>query len=130
MCYIIIYHDFLHPSKRGSHAKSDYALTIVQHLPLRPYTSYLHLDSSSCTLFTAYSTASCNGIPPVSRCEATRAREGCPKEPRKKSKKGCFLLNYLHMHHSLLSFAHCRSTSTVILLLPKATFTPSIQPYL
>ena len=32
--------------------------------------------------------------------------------------------------HSFLSFAHCRAASTVIALLPKATFTPSIQPNL
>ena len=32
--------------------------------------------------------------------------------------------------HSFRSFAYCRSTSTVIHPLPKATFTPSIQPYL
>ena len=32
--------------------------------------------------------------------------------------------------HSLRSFAHCRSPSTVIPLLPKATFTPSFQPNL
>ena len=30
--------------------------------------------------------------------------------------------------HSFLSFGHCRAAYTVILLLPKATFTPSIQP--
>ena len=32
--------------------------------------------------------------------------------------------------HSFLSLAHCHAASTVILLLPKATFTPSIQPNL
>ena len=32
--------------------------------------------------------------------------------------------------HSFLSFAHYRAASTVIPLLPKATFTPSIQPNL
>ena len=32
--------------------------------------------------------------------------------------------------HSFLSFAHCRAASAVILLLPKDTFTPSIQPNL
>ena len=32
--------------------------------------------------------------------------------------------------HSCWSFAHCRAASTVIPLLPKATFTPSIQPNL
>ena len=30
--------------------------------------------------------------------------------------------------HSFLSFAHCRAASTRFTLLPKATFTPSIQP--
>ena len=30
--------------------------------------------------------------------------------------------------HSFLSFAHCRAASTVIPLLPKAIFTPTIQP--
>ena len=32
--------------------------------------------------------------------------------------------------HSLRSFAHCRAASTVFPLLPKTTFTPSIQPNL
>ena len=32
--------------------------------------------------------------------------------------------------HSFRSFAHCRASSTVIPLLPKATFTPSIEPNL
>ena len=32
--------------------------------------------------------------------------------------------------HSFRSFAHCRAASTVIPLLPKATFTPFIQPNL
>ena len=32
--------------------------------------------------------------------------------------------------HSFLSFAHCRAASTIIPLLPKPTFTPSIQPNL
>ena len=31
---------------------------------------------------------------------------------------------------SFLSFAHCRAASAVVPLLPKATFTPSIQPNL
>ena len=32
--------------------------------------------------------------------------------------------------HSFLCFTHCRAASTVIPLLPKATYTPSIQPNL
>ena len=41
---IIIYHDFLPPSRKGSHSKSDYAHTIIKHTPLSPYTWHLHLN--------------------------------------------------------------------------------------
>ena len=37
---IIIYHDFLSPSRRGIHVKSDYAHTIIHHTPLTLYTYY------------------------------------------------------------------------------------------
>ena len=75
---------------------------------------------SSCALFTVYP----NGT--------TRAREGGPKEHRA-SKYGRMKLNQSHINralHSFLSFAHCCAVSTVIPLLPKATFTPSSQPNL
>ena len=36
----IIYHDFLPPSKMGSHVKSDSAHTIIQNTPLSPYTKH------------------------------------------------------------------------------------------
>ena len=35
---IIIYHDFLHPPRRGSHVKLDNAHTIIKHTLLSPYT--------------------------------------------------------------------------------------------
>ena len=41
-----------------------------------------------------------------------------------------FSYNCTRAHHSFLYFAHCPLASTVIPLLPKATFTPSIQPNL
>ena len=34
----IKYNDFLPPSRRGIHVKSDNTLTIIQHTPLSPYT--------------------------------------------------------------------------------------------
>ena len=39
-------------------------------------------------------------------------------------------LNHLHMHQGTSLLSSCRATSTVIHLLPKTTFTPSIQPHL
>ena len=49
---IIICYDLLPPLRRGSHAKSDYTHTIIQHSPLSPFTSgviftvYIFLQSS------------------------------------------------------------------------------------
>ena len=35
---IIICHDFLPPSRRGSHVKSDNTHSIIKHTPFSPYT--------------------------------------------------------------------------------------------
>ena len=62
----------------------------------------------------------------------TRAWEGSPKEHWAKQ-NCCMKLIQLHMHlvlHSFLSFTYCHAASTFTPLLPKATFTPSIQPNL
>ena len=40
---VIIYRDFLPPPRRGSHGKSDNTHTIIQHIPLSPYTLHLRL---------------------------------------------------------------------------------------
>ena len=46
-------HNSLPPSRRGSHVKSDYARTIIQHSLLNPYSSHLRLDFQSlCSLHT------------------------------------------------------------------------------
>ena len=59
----------------------------------------------------------------------TRAREGGPKEPRAKMAAwNSFSYICTKALDSFRSFAHCRAASTVITLLPKATFTPCIQP--
>ena len=63
----------------------------------------------------------------------TRAREGGPKEYKGQTKMAAWnSFSYICTRalHSFRSFAHCRAASTVIPLLPKATFTPSIQPNL
>ena len=44
---IITYHDFLPPSRRDSHVKSDYAYTIIQHTPHSQRTSHLRLIFSN-----------------------------------------------------------------------------------
>ena len=58
----------------------------------------------------------------------TRAREGSFTRP---SKNGHVKLIQLHMYQALHYFqssTHCLAASTIIPLLPKADFTPSIQP--
>ena len=72
-------------------------------------------------------TPSWNGIPPLSRCISTQ------KEHRNHAKMAAWnSIIYIRTRalHSFLSLAHRRAASTVIPLLPKATFTPSIQPNL
>ena len=75
------------------------------------------LVSRSCTFFTIY--------PTPLQVITTRAREGGPNEQRAKKNDRVKLI-YTRAPHS--SFAHCSAASTVIPLLPKATFTPSIVP--
>ena len=80
---IIIFVDIFPPSRRGSHAKSDYARTITHHTPLSPYTRLLCLYFSSCALFTVYPNSIMKRHPtPL----APRAREGGPKEHRNHAK--------------------------------------------
>ena len=77
------------------------------------------LICSSCALFTVY--------PTPLQVITTRPREGGPKEQRANQK-------WQRVTHSvtyatkLSTLSHLRAASTVIALLPKAIFTPSIQP--
>ena len=64
---IIIYHDFLPPPRRGSHVKLDNTHTIINIHPLAHILDICPLVFSSCALFQFIPTASCNGIPPLSR---------------------------------------------------------------
>ena len=60
-----------------------------------------------------------------------QSARGLLEKIQKRSKNGCVKLNDLHLHRGCpLHFFHCRAASTVIPLLPKATYTSSIQPNL
>ena len=76
--------------------------------------------------------ASCNGIPPLSRQSATRAQEGGPKHRETNQKLlGEPRVIYCSYASGLSTHSYPISTpSTVIPVLHKATFTPSIQPNL
>ena len=79
------------------------------------------------------STPSCNGIPPLSRCISPQSTGGRSEGTQELRKNGRVKLNHVlrtRALHSFLSLARRCVTSTVIPLLPKATFTPSIQPNL
>ena len=123
---MIIYLDFLPPPRRGNHVNSDNTHTIIQHTHLSPYTWYLRLFSVVEPFLQFIPTASCNGIQPL-QVITTRAREGGPKEHRANSVRYMWL-SQIHVHRGSPLFPICRAASTVIPLLPKATFTPSIQP--
>ena len=64
---IIIYHGFLPPPRRGSRVKSENTLTIINIHSFAHLLDICALIFSSCALFTFIPTASCNGIPPLSR---------------------------------------------------------------
>ena len=130
---IIIHHDFLPPPRRGSHFKSDNTHTMINTHPLAHIRDTRDLIFSSCAPFTVYP----NPIMPRHYAPLqviiTRAREGGPKEKSAKQKMArwnSFSYICTRALHSFRSFALCRATSTVIPLLPKATFIPSIQPNL
>ena len=72
-------------------------------------------------------TASCNGINP-SAGDNHQSTGGWSK----RQGKAKISFNYICTSppHAFWSFAHCRAASTVIPLMTKATFTPSIRPNL
>ena len=114
---LIIHHDLPCPSSRGSHVKTDYAHTIIQHTPSSQYTGHLRLDISSCGPSTVYNT------PLQVRSNQSAGETGTKQKwPRETS----IIYVCTKALHSFLSFAHCRAASTVIPLPPVATFTPSV----
>ena len=79
----------------------------------------------SCALFTVYH----QPYPTPLQVITTRAREGGPKEHGAKQKR-LRETHSVNMYQGSSLFPIIRVASAVINLLPKATFTPSIQPNL
>ena len=77
---IILRNSLLLPSWMGRDIKTDYACTIIQNTPLSPYAGSLKYVVAHFSQFT--SRASCNGIRPFPRWEATRDKKGGQKEHR------------------------------------------------
>ena len=110
---IIIYHDS--PPRRGSHVKLENARTIIKHTPLAHILDTCALTFSSWAIFTVYHKhQSTGGWSERTRCQAKMA-----------------VLNsiiYICTCSALLFIF--RADSSVIPLLPKTTFKPSIRPNL
>ena len=86
---------------------------------------YLYLFSVAAPFSQFIPTASCNGIPPLPMQVTTRARNTDHAKWRRETQSVTYAQGL-----STLSNLHCLPASTVIPLLPKATFTPFIQPNL
>ena len=102
-----------------------------QGTPLSPYTWLLSLDFQELGPFYSLSqphhvTASLPS--PCDNYQSTGGRSERTQCQAKISAWNSFSYICTRALHSFRSFAHCRAASTVIPLLPKATFTPSIQP--
>ena len=114
--------------RRGSHVKSDntHTHTVIKIHPLAHILDTGGLIFSSCALFTVYPNGIMKRHPSLLQVITTRVWEGQAKMA------ACNSFNYICTRalRSLRSFEHCRAASTVIPQLPKATFTPSIQPNL
>ena len=74
---IIIYHDFLHPPRRGSHVMSD-THTTIQYTPLSTYTWVLIF--SNCAVFKVYPNRIMKLHSTPLQVITIRAREGGPKK--------------------------------------------------
>ena len=91
---------------RGNHVKSDYTHTIINTHPLAHIIGTCTLIFSSCGHFSVY--------------------PNCILQYH----SNCNIIQYHRALHSFLSFKHSCKDLTIIPLLPKAIFTPSIQPNL
>ena len=117
------------PPRRNNHLKSDYALTIINIPTLTHIFDTCAMISVGALYLQFTPTASCNGIQPLYRWQAwqaIRAREGGPKEHTNQVKVAEW--NSIIYVSTILNI-FC-AASAVILLLTKATFTPSIIPNL
>ena len=124
---IIIYYDFLPPPSRGGHMSSQITHK-HQDTPLSPYTWHLSLDFHWLRPFYSLSQPHHVTASLPLKVITKRARQGGPKRTQCQAKMAelQWQLYCTRALHSFWSFAHCRAASTVIPLLPKATFTPSL----
>ena len=102
-----------------------------QDTPLSPYTWHLSLDFQQLPPFYSLSqphhvTASLPS--PFDNHQSMGGRSERTQCQAKLAAWNSFSYICTRALHSFRSFAHCRAASTVIRLLPKATFTPSIHP--
>ena len=96
---IIIYHDFLPPSRRCSHVKSDYAHTIIKHTPLSPYTRHLGHDFQKLSPFHSLSQSHHVTTSHPSPSDNPPERGRAWRKNAWQCKNGHVILNHLHMHH-------------------------------
>ena len=98
---IIIYYDFLPPSRKGSHVKSDYEHTIIRHTPLSDLVHILNTCAfifTSCPLF--YS------LPHLHHVTASHLAPGdnplergiADKKNTRPSRNDSVELNHIYMH--------------------------------
>ena len=104
-----------------------------QDTPLSPYTWRLSLDFQSLHPFYSLSQPHHATASLPSPCDNHQSMGGRSERTQGQAKTAAwnsFSSIWPRALHSFRSFAHCRGASTVIHLLPNATFTPSIQPNL
>ena len=110
------------------HVKADYARTIIKHSPLVNTLDICALISVIASFAQLTPTTSWNGDKPPATLVISHQSAGELSErtqvPLNTSR---VTLNHLHMHQLSPLLPIFYAASTVILLLPKATFSPSIQ---
>ena len=129
----IIYHDFLLPPRRGTHVKSDNTHIIINIHTLAHILDIFHLDSLYFRPFYRLSQphhVTASNPSPGDNHQSTGGRSDRTQGQAKMAEWNSFGCICTRALHSVRSFAHWRAASSVIPLLPKATFTPSIQPNL
>ena len=132
---IIMCHDLLPPSRRGSNVKLDCARIIIEYKSPRPYTRHLRLYISCCTIFTVYRNRIMQRHSTHSQVINHQRDEEQSENTKEPRKNGRMKLNQQvnecrRTLHSFPSFSHYCVASIVIHLMPRASFTPSIQPNL
>ena len=101
-----------------------------QHAPHSPYTWHLFFDFWHLRHFYSLYHVMASHPSPGDNHQSTGGRSERTQGQAKMAAWNSFCYKCTRALHSFRSFAHWRAASTVIPLLPKATFTPSIQPNL